>query len=394
MDIPLTRRGLLGAAAGLTALGAGAASARADGVYEEQTLAHAGYKDVKNFRIPALAVAPNGDLLAGFDKRPQGGDSPAPNSIWQRRSTDGGRTWGDVEVVRAGNETGDASTQTGFSDPSYIVDEEAGRLFCFSVHSKDTGIFDGAYGDDDADRKVVSAALTESRDSGRTWKNRLITNLVKPEDCRSTFATSGAGIQLRYGRYKGRLVQQYAGFFRAEGDKEVVKAYSVYSDDHGDTWHMGAPVGEQMDENKVVELSDGTLMLNSRDHARAGHRWVAHSYDGGETWEDLHRDDALVDPGNNAHITRAHPKAPQGSAEAKVLLFSHADHAPTARENGTLQISRDDGVTWAAKRVFQPGDCGYSVVQRISDSEFGLFYEGKDATLVFARFSQDWILSR
>src|SRR5699024_12800566 len=54
-------------------------------------LAAPGDWGVPNFRIPALAVAPNGDLLAAFDKRPVHGDSPAPNSIWQRRSRDGGR---------------------------------------------------------------------------------------------------------------------------------------------------------------------------------------------------------------------------------------------------------------------------------------------------------------
>ncbi|GAE71438.1 sialidase [Cutibacterium acnes JCM 18916] len=36
------------------------------------------------------------------------------------------------------------------------------------------------------------------------------------------------------------------------------QAQSIYSDDHGITWHAGNPVGRMMDENKVVELSDGT----------------------------------------------------------------------------------------------------------------------------------------
>ena len=86
------------------------------------------------------------------------------------------------------------------------------------------------------------------------------------------FASSGAGIQLRYGAHAGRLVQQYAGWFRNDADGEDVSAYSVYSDDHGETWTMGAPVGTQMDENKVAELSDGTVMMNSREHVRTGHR--------------------------------------------------------------------------------------------------------------------------
>ena len=47
------------------------------------------------YRIPALATASNGDLLASYDLRPgSAGDAPNPNSIVQRRSRDNGRTWG------------------------------------------------------------------------------------------------------------------------------------------------------------------------------------------------------------------------------------------------------------------------------------------------------------
>ncbi|MGP9538714.1 sialidase family protein [Brachybacterium sp. AOP43-C2-M15] len=401
----MTRRAMLGTAAGLAALGAGSASAlavlpppkengRRHGVYEEQVLAAPGDHGVANFRIPALAVAPNGDLLAAYDKRPVFGDSPAPNSIWQRRSRDNGRTWEEPTVVRAGNESEEPGEKTGYSDPSYVVDQETGTVFCFCVYSKDAGLWDSDYGDDDEDRDVMSANLSVSHDSGETWEHRSLTAVVKPEDCRATFATSGAGIQLRYGEHRGRLVQQYAGLFRGEGDGEVVQAYSVYSDDHGETWWMGTPVGTEMDENTVAELSDGTLMMNSREHVRTGARWVARSHDGGETWEDLHRDASLVDPGNNAQLTRAYPDAPQGSRKARILLFSHTDNMPNDRINGTVEISIDDGATWERKRAFQPGDCSYSVIIPIHRGLYGLLYEGEDEAITFARLDMNWLLSR
>lgn len=402
----LSRRGLLGGVAAVTALGAGAGSAaalpppkengRRHGTYEDQPLAWPGYQGVANFRIPALAVAPSGDLLAAFDKRPIGGDSPSPNSLWQRRSRDGGRTWEGPTVIRQGLESTEPGEKLGFSDPSYVVDRRTGTVFCFSVFSKDVGVWDGDYGNDDEDRSIMSATVAISHDDGETWEYRSLTEIVKPADCRAMFASSGAGIQLRYGPHAGRLVQQYAGFFRGEGEgeAEIVQAYSVYSDDQGETWTMGTPVGTEMDENKVVELSDGTLMMNSRENVRTGRRWVALSHDGGETWEDLHRDPSLVDPGNNAQITRAYPDAPQGSATAKVLLFSHADHVPNDRVNGTIEISTDDGATWERKRVFDAGACQYSVVIAIGRDEFGLLYEAADETITFARLDMDWILSR
>lgn len=409
MDARLTRRGLLGTAAALSALGTGTAAAtaagpaalppikdqgRRQGSYEEQVLAAPGDWGVLNFRIPALAVAPNGDLLAAFDKRPVHGDSPAPNSIWQRRSTDGGLTWGEPTVIRQGLESEVPGEKLGYSDPSYVVDVETGTIFLFCVFSKDVGVWDSEYGNDDADRRIMSANLSISHDSGETWEHRSLTEVVKPDDCRAMFASSGAGIQLRYGKHRGRLIQQYAGWFRAGSGEEVVSAYSVYSDDHGETWQMGTPVGTEMDENKVAELSDGTLMMNSRENVRTGHRWVAYSHDGGETWEDLHRDPSLTDPGNNAQLSRAYPDAPQGSAKAKVLLFSHADHVPHDRLNGTVEISTDDGATWERKRVFAPGACQYSVIIPIGRDEFLLAHEGEQETIMIARLDMDWILSR
>ena len=408
MEPSLTRRGLLGTAAALTAAGAGAVAAaspaaalppikdngRRQGSYEEQVLAAPGDWGVPNFRIPALAVAPNGDLLAAFDKRPVHGDSPAPNSIWQRRSRDGGKTWEEPTVVRAGLESDVPGEKLGYSDPSYVVDVETGTIFLFCVFSKDVGVWDSEYGDDDEDRRIMSANLSVSHDSGETWEHRSLTEVVKPADCRAMFASSGAGIQLRHGTHKGRLIQQYAGWFRGESGGEDVSAYSVYSDDHGETWTMGTPVGTEMDENKVAELSDGTVMLNSREHVRTGHRWVALSLDGGETYEDLHRDPSLVDPGNNAQLSRAYPDDPEGSAKAEVLLFSHADHVPNSRENGTVEISTDDGASWSRKRVFAPGACSYSVIIPVGRDEFLLAYEGAQETIMIARLDMDWILSR
>lgn len=74
-----------------------------------------------NIRIPAIAVASNGDILASYDLRPlngawHGGDSPNENSIVQRRSTDGGKTWGPRTTVAEGKVAGQGK-RFGWSDP-------------------------------------------------------------------------------------------------------------------------------------------------------------------------------------------------------------------------------------------------------------------------------------
>ncbi|WP_374114941.1 exo-alpha-sialidase [Arthrobacter sp. NQ4] len=354
------------------------------------------------YRIPALAYLGNGVVLAAWDGRPgSAADAPNPNSIVQRRSTDGGRTWGPVQVIAAGHVADATGPKYGYSDPSYIYDAEAGKVFAFFVYSKDQGFGGSQFGNDDADRNVISSAVIESSDGGATWSQpRLITEVTKPGtsktspvagDVRSNFASSGEGIQLKYGPYKGRLIQQYAGDVRQADGSNRIQAYSVYSDDHGATWHKGANVGDRMDENKTVELSDGRVLLNSRDNANQGYRKVAVSTDGGATYGPVTQDTELPDPANNGSIARMFPHAPEGSADAKKLIFTNAN-SKTARENVSARVSCDDGATWPGLRTIRSGFSAYSTVSRLDDGTFGVLYEGNYTdNMPFAAFDDAWL---
>lgn len=354
------------------------------------------------YRIPALTYLGNGVVLAAWDGRPgSAADAPNPNSIVQRRSTDGGRTWGPLQVIAAGHAGDAAGPKYGYSDPSYIHDAETGKVFAFFVYSKDQGFFGSQFGNSDADRNVISSAVIESSDGGTTWsKPRLITDVTKPGssktnpaagDVRSNFATSGEGIQLKYGPYKGRLIQQYAGDIRQADGTNRIQAYSVYSDDHGATWHKGANVGDRMDENKTVELSDGRVLLNSRDNANQGYRKIAYSTDGGASYGPVTQDTELPDPANNGAITRMYPSAAQGSADAKKLIFTNSN-SKTARENVSARISCDDGATWPGVRTIRPGFSAYSTVTRLEDGKFGVLYEANYTNnMPFATFDDAWL---
>ncbi|MFF2454273.1 exo-alpha-sialidase [Isoptericola sp. NPDC058082] len=355
------------------------------GTFTEQQLATNGEGGFPNYRIPALTVTPEGDVLASYDGRPTAIDAPGPNSVLQRRSTDGGATWDEQEVVAAGRTTAPVE---GFSDPSYVVDRETGDIFNFHVKSYDQGFGGSRPGTDPDDRDVLHANVSTSSDDGRTWTHRTITADVTADlGWRSRFAASGQGVQLRYGEHAGRLLQQYT-IINADG---VFQAVSVYSDDHGATWQVGSPVGTGMDENKTVELSDGRVMLNSRDSARSGYRKVAFSTDGGVTYGDVTIDRELPDPANNASVVRAYPNAPQGSDEAKVLLFSNAA-SQSARSNGTVRISYDDGETWPEARTFRAGSMSYSTLATLPDGTVGLLYEPGDG-IRFAKLDLDWVLA-
>ena len=67
----------------------------AEGEFTHTTVVKYGDASITNYRIPAVIKLKNGDLLVSYDARPANGDAPAPNSIMQKRSTDGGKTWGE-----------------------------------------------------------------------------------------------------------------------------------------------------------------------------------------------------------------------------------------------------------------------------------------------------------
>ena len=154
-----------------TALPAEAAS----GQFSYNTVVKYGDDGVTNYRIPAVIKLSNGDLLTAYDARPANGDAPAPNSIMQKRSTDGGATWQGQTVIAQGKGTtlGDPNKE-GFSDPAYIYDKQTGHLFNFHVHSYDVGCDpNGTLETDEfSNRKVQGVSLSVSTDNGVSWTER------------------------------------------------------------------------------------------------------------------------------------------------------------------------------------------------------------------------------
>ncbi|AXK44409.1 sialidase family protein [Brachybacterium saurashtrense] len=355
-------------------------------------LARAGEGPWPRYRIVGLISLGGGHLLAAFDGRETGQDVPDPTGLVQCRSLDGGRTWGPLETLRDADRKG----RQWYCDPSFLHDPAAGRLFVFHTHAKDRGVWDALAGTDDADRDVMGSAVGVSEDGGRSWAFRSVTEVAAPPALlRTAFPTSGSGIVLQRGLYAGRLVQPYCGWFRAEGaaaggrgprEDEVVRSYVLFSDDHGETWQRGEPVGEDMDETTVVELSDGRVLLNSRDHVRGGHRRIAVSADGGATWEDRGVDPQFVDPGNNAQLAARHPGAPAGDPRARQLLFTNAWDR-FARVRGTLSASDDDGATWRELLVFEPGPLDYSAVQGLEDGAIVVLWEVEAREIRVARIA-------
>jgi sialidase-1 len=175
-------------------------------------------------------------------------------------------------------------------------------------------------------------------------------------------------------------------------ERYVWRSHVILCDDHGETWRIGGIVsGADKDECQVVELADGTLMLNMRSSAHERCRVVAMSKDGGETWGESWCDRTLVDATCQGSILRYNDFEAGGR---NLLLFSNAASAK-ARERLTVRLSYDEGKNWPAARVLFAGPAAYSCIAVLPDGKIGCLYEhGRDhpyEAISFARFSVDWL---
>ena len=321
---------------------------------------------IRKYRIPALATAPNGDLVAACDARTNhGGDLcfHQPINISVRRSTDGGKTWSAPQNSWTWPWEQGGVRWSG-SDPSFVVDAQAKKIFLFynvwewqqveanARAAGDANLQNRAHG-------VYRFFVQESSDNGKTWsKPREISKdiAVPGWPCGAEegkggfiFLSSGSGIQTKDGTLLHTIVH-------------VNDGNALFgSDDHGRTWKpFGKPV-KNGDECKVVELSDGSWMINSR--WRGGGRQIHVTKDRGKTWTSRY-DATLADPQCNAQIMRC----------GKALLFSNCN--ANGRRNLYLRTSLDDGQTWSAGICIEPNGAAYSDMTLLPNGDIGILYEG------------------
>jgi len=316
------------------------------------------------YRIPAIVTAPNGDVLVAIDERvPSCGDLKWSKdiNIVMRRSSDNGDTWTEIERI-VDNPLGQSA-----SDPSMIVDEETKEIFLFYN-----------YMDLDKEKDVYYLRFVKSKDNGKTWSSPAdITNqITKPEWHNDfKFITSGRGIQTSTGTLLHTMVNLESGM------------HLFASDDHGHSWYLIDTPVKPANESKVIELRDGSWMINSRvnDYKL---RYVHTSTDEGKTW--LSRPEKnLIDPRCNASIIRYTTSKKGGKS---LLLFSNANSAES-RTNMTVKYSDDEGETWSAGKTIYTGESAYSDMTVLANGEIGLIFEKDDyKENVFVKFPIEFLI--
>jgi sialidase-1 len=319
---------------------------------------------VSCYRIPALVTAPNGDLLAAIDERvPSCGDLKWSKdiNIVLRRSNDMGKTWSAIERVV------DFPLGQSASDPSMIVDRVTGEIFLFYN-----------FMDLDKEKDIYYLHVVKSTDNGKNWSQpEDITSQIAKSDWHKDFKfiTSGRGIQTRSGTLLHCMVNLNHGM------------HVFGSRDHGKTWFfIDSPV-TPADESKIIELADGSWMINSRVNGK-GMRYVHVSNDEGKSWS-TRSEPVLVDPGCNGSIIR-YTSVVDGHDKNR-LLFCNANNEKK-RQNLTVRISYDEGKTWSEGKTIYLGGSAYSSLTVLPNGDIGVFFEKDDYTEnAFVSFSLEWL---
>ncbi|MEO2000500.1 MAG: sialidase family protein, partial [Pirellulales bacterium] len=156
------------------------------------------------------------------------------------------------------------------------------------------------------------------------------------------------------------------------------------SEDHGKTWTVSNPARSNTTESAVVELSDGSLMLNSRDNrnrqdkSKTNGRAVSVTSDLGDHWT-IHESDhsALPEP-----VCMASLISHRLNDGRSVLFFSNPRHT-SKRKNMTIQMSLDDGKTWGKQILLDEEGGAYSSLVMVDKNTLGILYESSRADLIF-----------
>jgi len=353
----------------------------------QQELFVAGQDGYRSYRIPSLIVTRKGSLLAFCEGRKNSAADSGDIDLLLKRSSDSGKTWSTQQVL-----WDDGPNTSG--NPCAVMDQKTGTIWLLATHNPGT-----------ANEKQIMAKkvpaertvwLLQSKDDGQTWSTPSNITVSVKDPSWGWYATGpGIGIQIEYGRHKGRLIVPCDHSCNDPGAPEgapIRGSHVIYSDDHGKTWLLGGVVRPNMNECQVVELADrkGTLLLSMRNYLNQNRRAHSVSHDGGKTWSEATLDPQIQDPVCQASILRY--DWPRRKQPGRILF---ANPASARRQNMTVRISEDDTESWTKSRVLHPNPCAYSCLAVLPDRTICCLYEcgatNAYERITLARFPIAWI---
>ena len=337
---------------------------------------HGGDGQYPEYRIPGVVVTPRGTLLCFCEARTLLRDDWNKIDILIARSADDGQTWQKTTMTLDASLGG--TPDDTLNNPTMIVD---GDLLHMIFH-----------------QNYARAFHIQSEDDGVTWSRpEEITSAFREFDATWNVCATGPGHGLA--TCSGRLI---APIWIANGafeDPQGVRrahepsvAGSIYSDDHGKTWHAAALVENLPDANEttVAERPDGSILYNFRTRYTGLRRTLGVSPDGVSGFSRVWICDELPDPmcfgsmvnlpdGSIAFVNcdvgepdRSQPDQFSGGKDRTVRInLSRPEYG--ARDNLCVKMSGDGGESWT-KLTTVDAVGGYADIAVHGDSLY-VFYE-------------------
>lgn len=351
-----------------------------------QLLWKTGEGNYKGYRIPSVVVSTKGTVLAFAEGRNDGGDS-GDIDLLMRRSGNNGKSWGpEIVVWNEGLNT--------CGNPCPVVDENTGRIWLWMTWNLGKDHEGDIIHKRSAQPRLPYVCYSD--DDGLTWSVPVNMAATCRDQSWGWYATGpGFGIQLKKGKYRGRLViPANHSYDDPEGNTGEgpygYGAHVLISDDHGKSWRMSSSIKPGCNESQVTELSDGTLIMNMRSYNEKYCRAVSFSKDGGESWSGIEHDLQLVESRCQAGILN------YGKYKGKNYHLFSNPAVPAGRTHMTIRISDDDCSDWQQAMLIDARPSAYSCLVKLPGGDVGILYETGEKkayeTIRFVRIPAGWLL--
>lgn len=328
------------------------------------TLFQSGEKGHAFFRIPSLIALPGGRLIAFCEGRVNSLSDHGQINIVQKTSNDNGVSFSPLRIIAS-----DGSNTVG--NPCPVYDRQTGLLWLF-MNGNPGSATEAKIKLGKGKRRVLAM---HSLDLGESWSQPVDLTASLSQKNWGWYACGPChGIQTSSGRLV--IPCNHSVYDEESQTASPYMSHTIYSDDHGQSWHLGANIGLNTNECTVAEVADGLLYANMRSYHGQKRRAVSYSHDLGQSWEPVRLDPALPEPVCQGSVISAEQNKNQGRWRA--VYFANPAHEEE-RKNLTLYKSTDGAASWKLLQIIWPGWAAYNDLALLPQGKIAcLFEKGRD----------------
>ena len=341
------------------------------------------------YRIPAIAVAKNGDVIAVADHRIDKRDiGYGQVDMYARISTDNGANWGEATMIADG--TGISGFDCGFGDAAIVADRERNEVLIMTVAGKvvfangsstshnHMAMIKGNY--NETEKKWVWSTPSNVTDKFLGTSSSLLPNAY------TMFIASGRMLQSSYKAEGKEYYRVYAALLVKDSSSSYYNVV-IYTDDFGANWALltSDKAITSADEAKLEELPNGDILISSR--TKGGRIYNVYSVSTGE-WN---TEQIAYTFASNAEacngelmIYKGLYKVGENSGKTYDVLLQSL---PTASNRGNLKVyyqAVDNNSSlstltatgaWKEGKTIDSDNAAYSTMAIQADKKIGFMYE-------------------